>query len=135
MILILSKAGFEAENVDDFRGLNDRNPWLAFLMLLLMMSMAGVPFMVGFYAKLMVLQAIISQGMVWLAVYSVVFSVIGAFYYLRVVKVMYFDPPPEGAEPVRPPLDTEVAISVNGLLVLLLGLYPTALMTWCATAF
>jgi NADH-quinone oxidoreductase subunit N len=135
MILILSKAGFEAENVDDFRGLNDRNPWLAFLMLLLMMSMAGVPFMVGFYAKLVVLQAIISQGMVWLAVYSVVFSVIGAFYYLRVVKVMYFDPPPEGAEPVRPPLDTEVAISVNGLLVLLLGLYPTALMTWCATAF
>ncbi len=135
MILILSKAGFEAENVDDFRGLNDRNPWLAFLMLLLMMSMAGVPFLVGFYAKLVVLQAIISQGMVWLAIYSVVFSVIGAFYYLRVVKVIYFDPPPEGAEPIRPPLDTEVAISVNGLLLLLLGLYPTALMTWCATAF
>ncbi|MFO1432129.1 MAG: NADH-quinone oxidoreductase subunit NuoN [Candidatus Competibacteraceae bacterium] len=135
MILVLSKAGFEAENIDDFRGLNDRNPWLAFLMLLLMMSMAGVPLMVGFYAKLVVLQAIINQGMIWLAIYSVVFSVIGAFYYLRVVKVVYFDPPPEGAEPVRPPLDTEVAISVNGLLMLLLGLYPTALMTWCATAF
>jgi NADH-quinone oxidoreductase subunit N len=134
MILILSKAGFEAENIDDFKGLNDRNPWLAFLMLLLMMSMAGVPFMVGFYAKLVVLQAIINQGLVWLAVYGVVLSVIGAFYYLRVVKVMYFDTA-EQAELLRPPLDTEIAISANGLLVLGLGLYPTALLTWCATAF
>ena len=134
MILILSKAGFEAENIDDFKGLNDRNPWLAFLMLLIMMSMAGVPFMVGFYAKLVVLQAIINQGLVWLAVYGVVFSVIGAFYYLRVIKVMYFDTV-EPPELLRPPLDTEIAISANGLLVLALGLYPTALLAWCATAF
>jgi NADH-quinone oxidoreductase subunit N len=134
MILILSKAGFEADNIDDFKGLNDRNPWLAFLMLLLMMSMAGVPFMVGFYAKLVVLQAIINQGLVWLAVYGVVFAVIGAFYYLRVVKVMYFDTV-EQPELLRPPLDTEIAISANGLLVLALGLYPTALLSWCATAF
>lgn len=134
MILALSRAGFESDRIDDFKGLNDRNPWLAFLMLLIMMSLAGVPFLVGFYSKLVVLQAIIDQGMVWLAVYSVVLSVIGAFYYLRVVKVIYFDAP-ERAEPVNPPLDANVALSANGLLILLLGLYPTALMTWCASAF
>ncbi len=134
MILALSRAGFESDNIDDFKGLNDRNPWLAFMMLLIMMSLAGVPFLVGFYSKLVVLQAIINQGMVWLAIYSVIMSVIGAFYYLRVVKVMYFDAP-ERTEPVNPPLDTNVALSANGLLLLLLGLYPTALMSWCATAF
>lgn len=134
VIIILSQSGFEAENIEDFKGLNDRSPWLAFIMLLLMMSMAGIPFLVGFYAKLAVLQAVVSAGLVWLAILAVVFSVIGAFYYLRVVKVIYFDRS-EGSVPVEAQLDTQIAISINGLLVLALGLYPTALMSLCATAF
>jgi NADH-quinone oxidoreductase subunit N len=124
----------EAEHIDDFRGLNDRSPWLAFLMLLVMMSMAGIPFLVGFYAKLVVLQAIISEGFIGLAILAVVFSVIGAFYYLRVVKCLYFDPPASD-QPLTLSRDTQVVLSANGLLLVALGLYPTALLTWCATAF
>jgi NADH-quinone oxidoreductase subunit N len=134
MVIVLSRTGFEAENIEDFKGLNDRNPWLAFLMLLLMMSLAGIPFLVGFYAKLIVLQAIVSQGLVWLAIVSVIFSVIGAFYYLRVVKVIYFDAP-EKAEPIVTSMDTQVVISANCLAVLALGLYPTVLMSLCAAVF
>jgi NADH-quinone oxidoreductase subunit N len=133
VVIMLGRAGFEAENIDDFKGLNDRSPWLAFLMLIIMMSMAGVPFMAGFYAKWMVLQAVVDIGLIWLALFGVVFSVIGAFYYLRVVKCLYFDKP-EQNEPIQISLDTEIAISANGLLLVALGLYPTALMTWCATA-
>jgi NADH-quinone oxidoreductase subunit N len=134
IIIILSQAGFEAENIDDFKGLNDRNPWLAFLMLLVMMSMAGIPFLVGFYAKLAVLQAIIREGLVWLAILAVVFSVIGAYYYLRVVKCLYFDRS-ERPGPVAVSPDTQVVISANGLLLLALGLYPTLLMGLCAIVF
>jgi NADH-quinone oxidoreductase subunit N len=133
VIIMLSRAGFEAENIDDFKGLNDRSPWLAFLMMMIMMSMAGVPFLVGFYAKWVVLQAIVNIGLIWLAILGVVFSVIGAFYYLRVVKCMYFDKT-EQTEPIQLSLDTEIAISANGLLLVVLGLYPTALMGWCAAA-
>jgi NADH-quinone oxidoreductase subunit N len=133
VIIVLSRSGFEAENIDDFKGLNDRSPWLAFLMMMIMMSMAGIPFLVGFYAKWVVLQAIINVGLVWLAIFGVLFSVIGAFYYLRVVKCMYFDKP-EQSEAIEISRDTEIVISANGLLLVVLGLYPTALMTWCATA-
>lgn len=133
VIILLSRTGFEAENIDDFKGLNDRNPWLALVMMVIMMSMAGVPFLAGFYAKWMVLQAIVNVGLVWLAILGVVFSVIGAFYYLRVVKCIYFDKP-EQSEPIEMSLDTEIVISANGLLLVVIGLYPTALMTWCATA-
>ncbi|MBZ4195083.1 MAG: NADH-quinone oxidoreductase subunit NuoN [Candidatus Contendobacter sp.] len=133
VIILLSRTGFDAENIDDFKGLNDRNPWLAFVMMVIMMSMAGVPFLAGFYAKWMVLQAIVNVGLVWLAILGVVFSVIGAFYYLRVVKCVYFDKP-EQNEPIEMSLDTEIVISANGLLLVVIGLYPTALMTWCATA-
>ncbi|NJN47276.1 MAG: NADH-quinone oxidoreductase subunit NuoN [Candidatus Competibacteraceae bacterium] len=135
IVIILSRAGFEAERIEDFKGLNEYSPWLAFLMLLIMMSMAGIPFLVGFYAKLAVLQAVIGEGLVGLAIWSVVFSVIGAFYYLRVVKFMYFDPPPDSPEPIAISQDTQVVISANGLLVVALGLYPTALMVWCVEVF
>ena len=91
MIILLSRAGFEADQLDDFKGLNERSPWFAFMMLILMFSMAGVPPTVGFYAKLSVLQAVIDIDMVWLAIVAVFFSIIGAFYYIRVVKLMYFD--------------------------------------------
>ena len=101
MILLLSRAGFEAEKLDDFKGLNQRSPWYAFVMLLLMFSLAGVPPTVGFYAKLAVLQAVVDAATSWLAVVAVLFSLIGAFYYLRVVKLMYFDAPTDTA-PIEP---------------------------------
>ncbi|NIQ10177.1 MAG: NADH:ubiquinone oxidoreductase subunit N, partial [Gammaproteobacteria bacterium] len=91
IIILLSRSGFEAENIDDFKGLNQRSPWFAFMMLILMFSMAGVPPFVGFWAKLSVLKEVVQADMVWLAIIAVFFSIIGAFYYLRVVKLMYFD--------------------------------------------
>jgi NADH-quinone oxidoreductase subunit N len=133
MILLLSRAGFEAENLDDFKGLNQRSPWYAFLMLLLMFSMAGVPPTVGFYAKLAVLQAVISVGAWWsipLAVWAVLFSLIGAYYYLRLVKLMYFDAPVDTA-PITPRLDVRVVLSVNGLAMLVFGIFPEWLMWLC----
>ena len=130
MILLLSRGGFEAENLDDFKGLNQRSPWYAFLMLLLMFSMAGVPPTVGFYAKLAVLQAIISAGLVWLAVVAVLFSLIGAYYYLRLVKLMYFDAPADTA-PITPRGDVRVLMSANGLAMLLFGILPEPLMALC----
>jgi len=133
MILLLSRSGFEAENLDDYRGLNQRSPWYAFLMLLLMFSMAGVPPTVGFYAKFAVLQAIVEAGHVWLAVIAVMFSLIGAFYYLRIVKLMYFDAP-EDAAPISPRADVRVLMSLNGIAVLGFGIFPQPLMTLCASS-
>ncbi len=130
MIMVLSRSGFEAENLDDFKGLNQRSPWYAFLMLLLMFSMAGVPPTVGFYAKLSVLQAVINAGYVWLAVVAVLFALIGAFYYLRLVKLMYFDPPLDTA-PIGPRGDVRVLITLNGLAMLLFGIVPGPLMALC----
>ncbi len=133
MIIMLSRVGFEADNINDFKGLNDRSPWLAFIMLILMFSMAGVPPTVGFFAKLAVLQSVVSTGMVWLAVFAVIFSVIGAFYYLRIIKLMYFDTAEDQA-PIRADLDMRITMGANGVLVLGLGLYPAALMALCYAA-
>jgi len=130
MIMVLSRSGFEAENLDDFKGLNQRSPWYAFLMLLLMFSMAGVPPTVGFYAKLSVLQAVINAGYVWLAVVAVMFALIGAFYYLRLVKLMYFDAPLDTA-PIEPRADVRILMSLNGLAMLLFGIMPGPLMALC----
>ncbi len=130
MIMLLSRAGFEAENLDDFKGLNQRSPWYAFMMLLLMFSMAGVPPTVGFYAKLSVLQAVANAGYLWLAVVAVLFSLIGAFYYLRLVKLMYFDAPVDTA-PIAPSLDVRIVMSVNGLAMLVFGILPGPLMALC----
>lgn len=134
MIILLSKKGFEAENIDDFKGLNARNSWYAFLMLILVFSLAGVPPTVGFYAKLSVLKSVIDIGQVWLAVIGVIFSVIGAFYYLRVIKVMYFDAPTDNSK-IESQADFSVALSINALLVLLLGIFPGGLLTLCAIVF
>jgi NADH-quinone oxidoreductase subunit N len=133
VVLALSRAGFEAEEITDFRGLNERAPWYAFLMLLLMFSLAGLPPLAGFYAKLVVLDAAIKAGQVWLAVFAVVMSLIGAFYYLRVVKVMYFDEPQTDA-PIEPGLDMQLVLSANGLAVLVLGVMPGPLMALCLAA-
>lgn len=134
IILILSRGGLEVENIRDLRGLSEYSPWLAFLMLLTMMSMVGIPFLVGFYAKLAVFQAAVSANLVWLVIYGVIFSVIGAFYYLRVVKVMYFEKP-ERVIHMELPAELHYAISANGLLLILLGLFPAMLMSLCERAF
>jgi len=133
VILLLSRSGFEAENLDDYKGLNQRSPWYAFLMLLLMFSMAGVPPTVGFFAKLSVLQAVVQIGLWWIAVIAVVFSLIGAFYYLRIVKLMYFDAPVDTA-PISASGDVRALLSVNGLAVLVLGISPQPLLVLCIEA-
>ena len=133
VILLLSRDGFEAENLDDYKGLNQRNPWYAFLLLLLMFSMAGIPPLAGFYAKLTVLQAVVQIGLWWVAVIAVMFSLIGAFYYLRIVKLMYFDVPQDAA-PVRATLDVRTLLTANGLAVLVLGIAPQPLMVLCIEA-
>jgi len=134
MLTMLSRRGFEAQELDDLKGLNERSPWLAGMMLLIMFSMAGVPPTVGFFAKLFVLEAVISAGMTWLAVVAVFFSIIAAFYYLRVVKVLYFDKPLDNA-PIAAGMGPHVVMSANGMAVLLLGLFPAALLAVCRAAF
>jgi NADH-quinone oxidoreductase subunit N len=133
VLLYCSRAGFECENLDDVKGLNRTHPWVAFLMLLLMFSLAGIPPMAGFYAKLAVLSAAVNAGYIWLAVAAVIFSLIGAFYYLRVVKLMYFDDPKDATRPVGS-TGFGVALSVNGLALLVLGLAPWPLMNACFEA-
>ncbi len=133
MILLLARAGFESDNLEDFKGLNKRSPWFAGMMLMLMFSMAGIPFFVGFFAKFAVLQAVVISGYVWLAVVAVAFSLVGAFYYLRVVKLMYFDQPTD-ASPISAPMDTRILVSANALVVALLGLFPGDLVHLCTLA-
>jgi NADH-quinone oxidoreductase subunit N len=136
VILALSRAGFECEEIDDFKGLNQRSPWMAFMMLLCMFSLAGVPPMFGFFAKLLVLQAAIHAGMMWLAIVGAVFAIIGLYYYLHVVKVMYFDKPVEGTVVrLQPDFTLRLALSVNALVLLVLGVYWGPLLGWCKQAF
>lgn len=127
MIMLLSREGFEADNINDFKGLNKRNSWYAFIGLVVLLSLAGIPPTIGFYAKLAVLQAIVNAGFIWVAVAAVLFSLVGAFYYLRIIKFMYMDDPEENA-PLLPNLDTKVLLSANGLSILALGIFPQALM-------
>jgi NADH-quinone oxidoreductase subunit N len=133
IILLLSRKGFEADKLDDLKGLNQRSPWYAFLMLITMFSMAGVPPTLGFYAKFAVLQAALQAGMVWLVVFAVLMAVIGAFYYLRIVKLMYFDEPKDKAA-IKSTPEMRWALSLNALALLALGLMPQALMNLCAYA-
>jgi NADH-quinone oxidoreductase subunit N len=132
MILLLSRSGFEAENLEDFKGLNQRSPWYAFVMLLIMFSMVGIPPTVGFYAKLAVLQAVLSVGPlgIVLAIIAVLFSVVGAFYYLRIVKLMYFDAPTDTTV-LAPRGDVRVLMTLNGVAVLYFGIVPGPLMSLC----
>lgn len=133
MVILLSRAGHEAENISDFKGLNKRSPWFAAMMMIVMFSMAGVPFFIGFFAKLAVLQSVVAAGYIKLAVAAVVMSLVGAFYYLRVVKVMYFEEP-DDTSPIHAPANVRVMLSANGLAIAGLGLLPQGLMALCATA-
>ncbi len=127
MIALLSKSGFEANEISDFAGLNQRQPWLAFMMLLIMFSLAGIPPLVGFVAKVGILEALIEHHSIWLAVVAIIFSIIGAYYYIRVVKVMYFEDAKVDAQSTYCSGNLIFAITINGIAVLLLGIFPSQL--------
>jgi NADH-quinone oxidoreductase subunit N len=133
MVVLLSREGFEAERLEDFRGLNQRSPWHAFLMLLVMFSMAGVPPLAGFYAKFLVIQSVVQAGMVWLAVAAVLFAVIGAYYYLRVIKLMYFDDARDQT-PIAAPGDMRALIGLNAVALLAIVPFVGVLMELCRRA-
>lgn len=133
VLMLLSNEAFECEEISDLAGLNQRHAWYAFLMLLAMFSMAGIPPLMGFYAKFAVIKALLSQGFVWISVFAVVMSLIGAFYYLRVVKVMYFDKATH-EQGIGSNTVAKVVLSVNALLLLVWGVMPQSVMEWCLRA-
>ncbi len=136
VVIYLSREGYEADQLADLKGLSARHPWVAFMMMLFLFSMAGVPPTVGFYAKLSVITAVVDANVIWLAVFGVVMSVIGAYYYLRAIKLMYFDKPDDATNSARSPVqwDLTALLSLNGLAVLALGILPGTLMALCLKA-
>ena len=134
-IIVLSRKGFEAESIDDFKGLNARNPWMAGLVLCIMASLAGVPPLLGFFSKMFVLSAAVNGGLLWLALLGVIASVVGAFYYLRVIKVMYFDEPVGEPMPANDDRSVGILLGVNALALLALALAFNPIMEWCQKAF
>jgi len=134
MVILLSARGVEAEKIDDFKGLNQRNSWYAAVMAMVMFSMAGVPVFVGFFAKWLVIKAALDTGLIWLAILAVIFSVVGAFYYLRIVKLMYFDEPVTESE-IDAPVDFRAAISLNGIMMIGLGIFSSSLIAVCMASF
>lgn len=134
MVILLSSRGFEADRIEDMRGLNDRHSGFALVMLVLMFSMTGIPGTVGFYAKWLVLKSVIDVGLIWLAVLAVVFAVIGAFYYLRILKLVFFDRA-DDVQPIQAPAAMRGLLAVNGVAVLLVGLFPDRLIEACRAAF
>lgn len=133
LIMMLARAGHEAELISDFKGLGKRSPWFAIVMTILMFSLAGVPPMVGFIAKYAVLQAVANAGMVWLAVVAVMFSLIGAFYYLRIVKTIWFDEAADTSA-ISTPLDMRIIMSLNGVAIVVMGVIPGSLLAVCYSA-
>ena len=133
MVILLGREGFEADQLNHFKGLSQRSPWFAFIMLVLMFSMAGVPPFLGFWAKWFVLKELISAGFIWLAVAALVFSIIGAYYYLRIVRLMYFDQADE-SQVITAPIQMRFALSINGMVLLLFGLMPGMLFSVCSGA-
>ena len=133
IVILLSHKGFESENLEDLKGLSDRNPWFSFILLILMFSMAGVPPFVGFWAKWFVLKELVAAGFVWLAALAVVFSIIGAYYYIRIIKIIYFDKA-DSMTAIQASRQLRTVLSLNGLALLVLGLVPGLLMTLCLNA-
>lgn len=134
-IVVMSRQGFEADRIEDFNGLNARSPWMAGLVLCVMASLAGVPPFLGFWAKLAVLRAAWEGGQIWLVIVGIVFAVIGAFYYLRVIRAMYFDEPEGEPMILRDDLSLRVVFAVNALSLLVLGIAWNPIMVWCQQAF
>ncbi|MES2997850.1 MAG: NADH-quinone oxidoreductase subunit NuoN [Pseudomonadota bacterium] len=135
LLIVVSQSGQEVERIDDLRGLNARNPWLAFLMLLIMFSMAGIPPTAGFFAKMGILSALILTHQIWLATLAIIFAIIGSYYYLYVVKVMYFEEPETTMPSLRVAQDAYLALSINAILLLVLGLFPSQLIWLTRAAF
>jgi NADH-quinone oxidoreductase subunit N len=136
ILMLLARQGYDAQEITDLRGLNDSNPWYAALLAIALFSMAGVPPTVGFYAKLSVINAVIQVDLWWLALVAILFSVVGLFYYLRVIKVMYFDKPVEEQQiTIKEALDVKILLSANSLSLLVLGFFPSLLMGWSLVAF
>ena len=133
VIILMTRSGFEADKLDDFKGLNQRSPWYALMMLMFMGSLAGFPPFIGFFAKLQVIKSVLNADLAWLAAVAVLFAVIGAFYYLRIIKLMYMDDP-QSDEPLQPSVDLAATLSANGVLQLLLGVFPGPLIALCAAA-
>jgi NADH-quinone oxidoreductase subunit N len=131
MVILLSRAGFEADRIDDFKGLAQRSPWFAWMMLMVMMSTAGVPPFIGFFAKLYVIQAVLNANLVWLAIVAVLASVVGAYYYLRIVKVMFFDAPEDRAPALQASPLMRIVLSGNALAVLAAGIISGPLTALC----
>ena len=134
VLVLLSSQNKEVDKLVDFKGLSKSKPWFALIMLLLMFSMAGVPLTVGFYAKLYILQSLIHNEMLWLAILAIVMSIVGAFYYLRVVKYMYFDEVDEKLSTQHSML-AQTVLSINGLLIVVLFIFPNALLNYCIQVF
>jgi NADH-quinone oxidoreductase subunit N len=136
MIIFMSRAGFECDTLDDFKGLWQRSPWYALMMLMTLMSMAGVPPFIGFWPKLEVILAVINadKGLMWLAISAMVFSVVGAFIYLKVAKAIFFDNP-DSNEPIEAAMDMKLALSANGIAMIALGLFPSIILAYCVQAF
>jgi len=134
MVIMMSTPEREADQLDDYKGLAKRDPWHALLMLMIMFSLAGVPVFLGFFAKWQVIAAALSADFVWLAVLAVITSVIGAFYYLRIVKLMYFDQPDDASE-ISAPVDFRAVLAINGVAVLALGIFSGGLISLCVSAF
>lgn len=134
-IIVMSRKGFEADEIDDFKGLNARSPWMALLVLCVMASLAGVPPFLGFWSKLAVLRAALQGDMLWLAIVGIVFAVVGAFYYIRVIKVMYFDEPVGDGARERDDQTLRIAFGVNALSLLFLGFFWSPIMGWCIQSF
>jgi NADH-quinone oxidoreductase subunit N len=132
-LMLASRAGFDADNIADFKGLSKRNGWFALVMTILLFSLAGVPPMMGFAAKFAVLNSVLATGQLWLTIFAVMFSLIGAFYYLRVIKTMWFDEPVDTAAIVAP-VDMKLVLSINGLAIVALGLMPESLLKACLAA-
>jgi len=133
MIILLSRKGFESDNLDDMKGLAEKSPWFAFIMLILMFSLAGVPPFIGFWAKWFVLKELVAVDLVWLAALAVIFAIIGAYYYLCIVKLMYFDKP-DNMTAIKSTRQMRLVLSINGLALLVIGLMPGLLMSLCLTA-
>jgi NADH-quinone oxidoreductase subunit N len=132
-LMLASRAGFDADNLADFKGLSKRNGWFALVMTILLFSLAGVPPMMGFAAKFAVLNSVLATGQLWLTIFAVMFSLIGAFYYLRVIKTMWFDEPVDTA-PIVAPFDMKLVLSINGLAVVALGVMPEGMLKACMAA-
>lgn len=134
LIVLMSQKGQEIQSIDDFKGLNQRNPWLAFSMMIVMFSMAGIPPTAGFFAKILVLKSLVDNQLLWLAVLGLLFAVVGAYYYLRIVKVMYFDSPTSMVK-IKCNKSVLLLFNLNVLAILFLGLFPSVLIQACINAF